>query len=180
MQIRALVMIGVMACVSAACNGKSPSPTAPTSSAPPPAVTAAPPPAVPATPYSGVWEGRYRIERCDGTGSIQDLLCSPQRGIYPPGTTLPLRIDLTQTGSTVTGRIELGAVTGVVSGVVRSNGLLTLSGTARGGTTTAEITYWDTRAIGNAMDGYFTFNATYTNIPGVAVVVTTLQSVFKR
>lgn len=179
MTSRVLLLMIVVAVSGAACKGKTSTPTSPTA-APPPVVTTTPPPAAPATPYSGVWEGRYRIDRCDGTGSVQDLLCSQQRGLYPPGTTLPIRLDLTQTGSSVTGRIELGAVTGVVSGVVRSNGLLTLSGTARGGTTAAEITYWDTRAIGNAMDGFFTFNATYTNIPGIAVVVTTLQSVFKR
>lgn len=179
MTSRVLALVVVVAMSGAACTGKTSTPTSPSTSAPP-AVTTTPPPAPPATPYSGVWEGRYRIDRCDGTGSVQDLLCSPQRGLYPPGTTLPIRLDLTQNGSSVTGRIELGAVTGVVTGVVRSNGLLTLSGTARGGTTSAEITYWDTRALGNAMDGYFTFNATYTNIPGIAVVMTTLQSVVKR
>lgn len=176
--VRRLLLAGIVGLAAAACAACGGTPTAPTPTAPPAPVAAPPPP--PPPPYTGVWEGQYRIDRCDGTGSMQDLLCSSQRGLYPPGTRLPIRLDLTQSGATVSGRIELGNLTGIVNGVVRSNGLLTLSGTARSGTFAAEITYWDTVAIGNTMEGYFTFNATVVNVPGVAVVVTTLQGVTRR
>lgn len=167
------VAVMVVALSASACNGKTD-----TTSSPSPIT--APPPVTSSTPYSGVWEGRYRIDRCDGTGSIQDLFCSQQRGLYPPGTTLPIRLDLTQSGSSVTGRIELGSLTGPVTGSVRSNGLLTLAGTARGGLYTWDITYWDTRAVGAAMDGSANFNVSYQNIPGVALISTTLQGVTRR
>ena len=130
-------------------------------------VIVAPPvtPAPAATPFTGRWSGSYIIERCDGTGSVQDLLCGTRRGLFPPGTSLPLDLDLTQTGSNVSGTIALGQITGVVNGAVRINGLLTLSGVARSGTATATLTFWDTRATGSVMDGFFNFNATYVDIP---------------
>jgi hypothetical protein len=136
-------------------------------------------PTPPPTPYSGRWSGRYVIERCDGTGSVQDLLCGNARGLFPPGTSLPISMDLTQSGSSVTGTVSLGQITGVVTGAVRSTGLLTLSGIARSGTATATLTHWDTRASGNAMDGFFNFSATYTNVPGNAEIAARLSNVSK-
>ena len=67
---------------------------------------------------------------------MQDLLCGTGRGLFPPGTSLPINLDLSQT-------------------------------------------YWDTRASGNSMDGYFNFNATYTDLPGVAAVAARLSDVRK-
>lgn len=110
---------------------------------------------------------------------MQDLLCGARRGAFPTGTSLPIALDLTQSGSTVSGTISLGQITGVVTGSVRSSGLLTLSGIARSGTATATLTYWDTRAAGSTMDGFFNFNATYLDIPGVAAVSARLGSVRK-
>lgn len=174
-----MVPVFVAACGGGGSNRSTP--TAPTVVAPPvatpPPVT--PAPTVPATPFTGRWSGQYIIDRCDGTGSVQDLLCGTARGLFPPGTALPISLDLTQSGSTVSGTIALGSITGVVTGAVRTTGLLTLSGVARGGTATATLTYWDTRAIGNAMDGFFNFSATYTNIPGTALVAARLSDVRK-
>jgi hypothetical protein len=176
-----MVPVFVAACGGGGGGRSTPTtPTTPTVVAPPvatPPVT--PAPTVPATPFTGRWSGRYIIERCDGTGSVQDLLCGTARGLFPPGTALPITLDLTQSGSTVSGTIALGGITGVVTGAVRTTGLLTLSGVARGGTATATLTYWDTRAIGSAMDGFFNFNATYVNIPGVAAVSARLSDVRK-
>ena len=180
--IRAAFALAVFASV-AACGGGGNSrstPTSPTSTTTPPPVVSTPPPVVPVVPpapYSGRWSGRYIIDRCDGTGSVQDLLCGTRRGLFPTGTSLPIDLDLTQTGSTVSGTLSLGQITGVVSGAVRSTGLLTLSGVARGGTASATLTYWDTRASGNSMDGFFNFNATYTDLPGVAAVAARLSEV---
>jgi len=175
------------AVLAAACGSGGKSPTAPTTTvvqqpATTPTTTApptTPAPTVPATPYTGRWSGRYTIDRCDGTGSVQDLFCGTRRGIYPPGTSLPLTLDLTQVGASVSGTLSLGSVTGVVTGAVRSTGLLTLSGVARGGTSTATITYWDTRASGNSMNGYFNFNATYVDIPGIAAISATIGTLTK-
>jgi len=41
------------------------------------------------TSVGGGWDGQYVVERCDGTGSIQDLFCSANRGAFPVGSTLP-------------------------------------------------------------------------------------------
>lgn len=181
--IRPAAWMLVLSVSALACGGGSSSPTSPSVSTPaattPPATTAPVTPAAPATPFSGRWSGTYIIDRCDGTGSVQDLLCGASRGAFPTGTSLPMTLDLTQNGATVSGTLSLGQITGVVNGAVRSSGLLTLSGIARSGTATATLTYWDTRASGGVMDGFFTFNATYANIPGIAAVSARLGSVRK-
>lgn len=184
--MRLALWILIVSIPTLACGGggsRTPTSSTPIVTTPPPIVTTTvtPPatPAPPATPYSGRWSGNYVIDRCDGTGSVQDLLCGSNRGLYPPGTSLPITLDLTQSGSTVSGTIALGQITGVVTGAVRSTGLLTLSGVARSGTATATLTYWDTRASGSVMEGFFNFNAGYTNIPGIAVVSARLGSVRK-
>ena len=61
--------------------------------------------------FQGTWAGRYVIDRCDGTGSIQDLLCSSNRGLFPPGTSLPISMTFTQNGNTVSERFAFGQVT---------------------------------------------------------------------
>ena len=63
--------------------------------------------AAPAPAVAGTWSGQYRVERCDGTGSVQDAFCSA-RGAFPPGTTLPIALSLTQNGTTVSGTMALG------------------------------------------------------------------------
>lgn len=127
--------------------------------------------------FGGVWQGSYVIERCDGTGSLQDLLCSSNRGSFPVGTSLPLRLNLTQINNSVTGTASFGQVTGTVNGTVTGDGALTLQGTATGGTLSVQITSWSTRVQGNAMTGNMTYNASVTGVPGVGVVSSRLQNV---
>jgi hypothetical protein len=134
---------------------------------------------LPSTPYAGLWSGNYIVEQCNGTGSLQDLLCSSARGAFPVGSSLPIAMDLTQSGSAVSGTIALGQVRGVANGIVNSTGFLVLQGTATSGQLTAQITSWSTRAQGNVMEGTFTYNATISGTPGVAVVVTRLGTVTK-
>ena len=181
--VLALVLsVAVGGCGGGSSNPSTPTSHTPTTTTPPPTPTPPPvvsPPAVQPTPFTGRWSGRYIIERCDGTGSVQDLLCGNTRGLFPPGTSLPIALDLTQNGSTVSGTIALGQIIGVVTGAVRTTGLLTLSGVARSGTATATLTYWDTQAVGNTMNGFFNFSATYTNIPGNAEVAARLSGVAK-
>jgi hypothetical protein len=130
-----------------------------------------------ASTFGGLWQGSYVVERCDGTGSLQDLLCSANRGAYPVGTVLPLRLNLTQSGASVTGTASFGQVTGPVSGIVTGDGVLTLQGTATSGTLSLQLTSWNTRLAGNAMTGTITYNAAITGIPGVGVVTSRLQNV---
>ncbi len=179
----------IVALLVAACGGSKP-PTAPSLVVPtppvvvvvpPPVVVVVPPPVVP--PFSGSWSGTYIVERCDGTGSMQDLLCSAPAGsrpggIFPVGTSLPLTLTLMQSGSAVSGTFALGTISGVGTGVV-VNGLLTLQGTARGGTTTAVITHWSTRVIGNVMDGFASYNVSVSGVPGTVILVTRFGRVTK-
>jgi hypothetical protein len=134
---------------------------------------------VAANPFSGFWTGNYIVEQCNGTGSIQDIFCSANRGIYPVGSSLPISMSLTQNGTTVSGPFALGSVVGVANGVVSPSGVLTLQGTATSGQVTATITTWSTRVDGDVMTGNVTYNLTLTGTPGVAVVVTRLGRVTK-
>lgn len=139
---------------------------------------------VAATPFTGNWAGNYFVDRCEGTGTLQDILCSAGSGSRPPGsfpvgTSLPMSLSLIQTGSTVSGTWALGSIRGVTNGVVAANGLLTLQGTATSGTLSASISYWNTRAIGNVMDGFASYNITIAGAPGVGILVTRLGTVTK-
>lgn len=126
---------------------------------------------------AGAWSGRYVVERCDGTGSIQDLFCSANRGLYPVGTSLPIDLVLTQSGSNVSGTAHFGQVTGVVTGVVSSGGTLSLQGSANSGTLTITITSWNTPVSGNGMTGLIGFNVGSRSLPGVAGITARLSNV---
>lgn len=130
--------------------------------------------------FAGSWSGRYVVERCDGTGSNQDYFCSAQRGVFPPGTSLPISLSLTQNGTSVTGSISLGQVTGPVNGSVNAGGTLVLQGTASSGTLSLTLSSWSTTVSGTAMNGNFAYNAGLSGIPGVAVVVSRLSGVTRR
>lgn len=130
--------------------------------------------------FQGNWSGRYIVERCDGTGSAQDYFCSANRGAYPVGTDLPITMSLTQNASAVSGSVSLGSVTGSVTGSVNLNGTLILSGTLTSGGNSAQLTTWATTVSGSTMTGNVTYNASFSGIPGVAVVVTRLSNVTRR
>lgn len=121
--------------------------------------------------FTGNWSGSYVIDRCDGTGSVQDLVCGPTRGVFRLGQTLPVTANLTQNGSSVSGTVAFGQVRGIVNGNV-TNGVLTLQGTGTGGQLTAQISSWSTRVNGRSMTGNVTYNVTFSGVPGTAVIVT--------
>ena len=129
---------------------------------------------------SGTFAGSYLVERCDGTGSMQDLLCSAQRGIFPPGTPLPIRLSVSQSGGTVTGTLALGQVTGPVSGAFGADGVLSLSGTVSSGTLSAQITNWRTTLQGNTLTGTASFAMVVSGVPGTGVLVVRLQNVNRQ
>ena len=129
--------------------------------------------------FQGTWSGRYIVERCDGTGSVQDYFCSA-RGSYPPGTDLPVSMTLTQNGTSISGTLALGQVTGVVTGTVAGGSTLVLQGTVRSGQTSGTLSGWSTTASGSSMSGNFSYDAAFTGIPGVAVGRARLRGVTRR
>ena len=179
------VLIGAIL-ISACDRGANGTPVTPSpvTVAPPPAPAPAPTPAP--TPfvfsYAGFWSGNYIINRCLGQGSLEDLFCSAPSGgrpggIYPVGSRLPITLDLTQNGTSVSGLVSFGSVRGPMSGTVRSNGLLTMSGNAASGNYTMSITYWDTGVYGDELGGYISFTTRYAGINGFATVETQLSGV---
>lgn len=130
--------------------------------------------------FAGTWSGRYVVERCDGTGSAQDYFCSTAHGAFPPGTSLPLSMSLTQNGSSVSGTFSLGQVTGVATGTVNAGGTLVLQGTATSGQLTTALSGWSSTVSGSSMEGTFSYNASVSGIPGVAVIVSRLSGVTRR
>lgn len=136
--------------------------------------------AAPAPAVAGTWSGQYRVERCDGTGTVQDAFCSA-RGAFPPGTTLPIALSLTQNGTTVSGTMALGGdITGVVNGTVNAGGTLVIQGTATSGDFTAALSSWASTVTATSMEGTFTYNASIRALPGVAVVVSRLSGMTRR
>ncbi len=128
----------------------------------------------------GSWSGQYRVQRCDGTGSNQDYFCSANRGAFPPGASLPITLNLSQSGSSVSGTIAFGQVTGSVNGTINNAGTLVLQGTAVGGQVTVALSGFSVTVNGSSMTGNFTYNAGLAGVPGVAVVTSSLSGMTKR
>lgn len=134
---------------------------------------------LPATPFTGTWSGTQTVTECQGAGSAQQLLCSAASGsrpggAFPLGAPMAISLNLTQQGGEVSGTLAIGTITGTVTGVVDSRGLLTLRGTATGGVFTAVIVHWSSRVIGSVMDGVAGYAVTATGLPGVGGLVTSL------
>lgn len=132
-----------------------------------------------ASSFSGNWSGAHTITACDGTGSMQDLACSANRGAFPVGSNMIFGANLQQSGNNVTGTVNLGGLTGSVSGTV-SSGVLTLRGTATGEGFTATITLWNTTLQGSSMLGNVNYDLTLTGVPGVAGIQSRLNSVTRQ
>ena len=174
-----------------ACNSSSPTAPTPVAPTPPPVVVVppAPPPTPQITNYAGRWQGSYIVEECAGnSGSMDDILCSAPRpgnsgGIFQRGAAFPIAIELTQNGSAVTGILSLGTITGTVTGIVRSDQRLSLSGTViasgTGFTVTSRLTEWDTFLSGGRMDGRIGFDSTISILPGSGVIRARLSNVFR-
>jgi hypothetical protein len=130
--------------------------------------------------FTGTWRGGHIITACNGTGSMQDLACTANRGAFPIGSNMEFSATLQQSGNSVTGTVSLGGLVGPASGTV-TNGVLSLRGTATGGGGfTATITSWSTTVQGNTMAGNVTYDLTFTGIPGVAGVVGQLNGVTRQ
>jgi len=132
-----------------------------------------------AASFGGTWTGRYVVERCDGTGSNQDYFCGP-RGAYPPGSSLPVTVSLTQNGSAVNGSILLGQVSGPVSGTISPSGAIVLQGSASAGQLSLTLSSWNATVSGSSLSGSFAYNASLHGIPGVAVIVSRFSGVTRQ
>jgi hypothetical protein len=66
--------------------------------------------------FSGTWSGAHTITACNGTGSMQDLACSANRGAFPVGSNMQFSATLQQVGNSVTGIVSLGGLVGSASG----------------------------------------------------------------
>jgi len=130
------------------------------------------------TPFAGSWSGSYRIDNCQGAGSVQDLLCSAPSGgraggLYPIGSVLPMALTLAQNGDSVTGTLSLGELTGPVTGVIE-NRLLTLGGTIGSGSLRVATVHWSSRVTRGTMDGVAAYRVELNGFPGTGVLVTTM------
>ena len=180
-------IVAMLGCGSSSPTAPTPPPvtvTPPVVSPPPP-----PPPAPTITNYAGRWSGHYTVEACSGSsGSMGDVLCSDARpgnagGIFKLGTSLPMSLDLSQNGSTITGTLCLGQITGPVSGSVLSNQSMVLTGSAiysdasAGLVVTNTVTNWSTSLVGGGLEGSFTFGVKVNIFPGDGVVRVRLLNV---
>lgn len=130
--------------------------------------------------FSGTWSGGHTITQCNGTGSVQDLICGATRGAYKVGTNLVFSVTLTQSGNTVSGTANLGGPTGPVTGTV-TNGVVTLTGTLRDNQGfTSVITAWTTTTSGSSMTGTVAYSLTYSGLPGNAGIVANLTNVARQ
>lgn len=129
--------------------------------------------------FAGEWGGAHVITACNGTGSVQDLVCSANRGAFPPGARMIFGATLQQNGTNVTGTVNLGGLIGGVTGTA-VGGILQLQGTATGNGFTAQITLWTTRVQGGQMTGNVNYNLTFAGVPGVAGIESRLDGVARR
>jgi hypothetical protein len=124
--------------------------------------------------YEGTWSGGYRLVECTRLSGPGPSYC---RGFA--GAVLPLRMVLTQDGSTLSGRLELYSTTGhelveagPVQGSIEASGALVLTGVTSsvvseqpGGTTLSD---WNTVLTGDGdqMTGRFVQNRRFQNLWG--------------
>lgn len=179
----------VSALLAIACDGGGRSPVAPTPviTPAPVVVVQAPPPQPIITNYAGRWTGFYIVEQCAGSsGSMDDVLCSAPRpgnsgGIFQRGASFPITLELSQNASSVTGVISYGQIRGNVSGSVRSDQSLFLSGTATssGGSSilTISTTDWSTLQSGGQLNGTIAISVRFNDLPGEGVVRVRLSNV---
>lgn len=176
--------------MAVACGGSTPTAPTPVVIQSPPVVVAPPPPPA-ITNYAGRWVGEYVVVECTGSsGSMGDVLCSAPRpgnpgGIFQRDARFPITIDVSQSGSAVTGVMNLGAMRGAVTGSVVNQRLL-LSGTivhsdaTLGFTVTNVLSQFDSAIINDLLTGDFLLNVRINLLPGDGVVRVRLQNTMRR
>jgi hypothetical protein len=104
-----------------------------------------------AVSFAGEWTGSWLRQSCSETAGTITVGCS---GLP---TSEALRATLTQSGTQVQGRVEVGAFLVTVSGSVGSDGSLSLTGEGRILTTAFRLSNWRTTRSDGTMAGSFTF-----------------------
>lgn len=135
--------------------------------------------------FAGRWIGGHRIDQCGGTGGLADLLCTPGRPFSVPlGTVLSFSADISQAGASVTGTVNVGGISGPVTGIVTSFGVLVLRGTLTSPDgLIATITSWNVTLGGGQVSwsGSIGYDITGPRLtPGTAVIVASMNNVSKR
>ena len=144
-----------------ACGGGSSSPTTPTTQPTP----------VPAVNFAGSWSGTYTITACGQTGTFAvGGFCDS----FSIGSVWPLRLTLTQSGSSVNGTLSQGSIVTTVTGTVDSAGRLTLNGTGTTSGFSLQIVGWGSSLSGSLMVGTWGTVWTFPGWSGYAQVVNSL------
>jgi hypothetical protein len=123
--------------------------------------------------FQGTWTGQWARTACSETGGGGTSCAGlPQTGF--------LEARLTQSGTAVTGQLEIETFIVSVTGQVGGDGALTLSGQGRFVTVTVTLASWRTTSDGSALTGSFTFVITPDD-PGFGVTTAqaSLQNVTK-
>ncbi len=135
---------------------------------------------------TGRWAGTYIVEQCGGnSGSISEVLCTPpntgrQAGIAHVGATLPISMELSVSGTDVTGVVSFGNIRGTLTGKDRGAGFFYLQGVIEGAAGTINITHWDARVQRDDMQGFINYQVRIATLPGFGGVATRLVNIARR
>jgi hypothetical protein len=123
----------------------------------------------------GQFSGTYTVATCVADGGFTGFC---EGAGFTAGTTLPISLSLTQSGSTVSGSVTLGSLTGTFQGTVSGG---TLTGTATmttppndGFTLTLSVANWNTTLTGDSLKGGFSLIFSTPSLSGSATLTATI------
>ena len=125
--------------------------------------------------FTGIWQGNWQRTSCTETGGAVGVACgqTPTSGV--------LRLTFTQSGSSVSGNVEVASFVIPGSGSVNGSGTLTFTGSAHLQNATETISNWSTTRSGTSMNGSFTLAIVADNTAfGTQTVVLMLQNVTRQ
>jgi len=124
----------------------------------------------------GQFSGTYKIASCVDNGGFSGFCAAAG---FDTGTTLPISLSLTQSGSTVTGTITLGSLNGTFQGTVAGG---TLTGTATmttppndDFTLNLSLANWSTTLTGDALSGGFSLVFSAPSLSGNATLTANIS-----
>ena len=135
---------------------------------------------------AGTWSGTYVVDNCQaGSGSMQELICSPLNQARPPGVlavgaTPPITLQITKSGNDLTANAQFGELRGVLSGTDRGQNFMTLRGDVTVNATTVSVVYWDGRVREDLMEGFIGLEIRIAGVPSHAQVTAHLDKVTRR
>jgi hypothetical protein len=125
--------------------------------------------------FTGTWQGNWQRTSCTEMGGAVGVACNqtPTSGV--------LRLTFTQSGTTVSGNVEVASFVIPGSGSVNGSGTLTFTGSAHLQSATETISNWSTTRSGTSMNGSFTLAIVADNPAfGSQTLVLTLQNVTRQ